>query len=75
MMDQIILTYIVIMATGGVLQLVLAFIGYTNRHVFAGTQTFAWLSLFSAIYAFGHALELTRVRQGKVSCFGLSSNT
>ena len=59
MMDQIILTYIVIMATGGVLQLVLAFIGYTNRHVFAGTQTFAWLSLFSAIYAFGHALELT----------------
>ncbi|MDL0436019.1 MULTISPECIES: histidine kinase N-terminal 7TM domain-containing protein [unclassified Niallia] len=59
MMDQIILTYIVIMTVGGVLQLVLAFIGYTNRHVFAGTRTFAWLSLFSAIYAFGHALELT----------------
>jgi len=59
MMDQIILTYIVIMTASGVLQLVLAFIGYTNRHVFAGTKTFAWLSLFSAIYAFGHALELT----------------
>lgn len=59
MMDQIILTYIVIMTAGGVLQLVLAFIGYTNRHVFAGTKTFAWLSLFSAIYVFGHALELT----------------
>lgn len=58
-MNQIIMTYVVIMALTGVIHIILAIIGYTNRQVFAGTKTFAWLSLFSAIYAFGHALELT----------------
>lgn len=58
-MNQVVMTYVVIMTLTGVFQIILAIIGYTNRQVFAGTKTFAWLSLFSAIYAFGHAFELT----------------
>ena len=58
-MDQLLQSYIALMCTAGVLQVILAIIAFYNRHAFAGTKTFAWLSVFSAIYSFGHALELT----------------
>ncbi|WP_445490697.1 histidine kinase N-terminal 7TM domain-containing diguanylate cyclase [Niallia sp. 03133] len=58
-MDQVIMTYIVVMSVTGVFQVILGIIAYQNRKVFVGTKTFVWLSAFSAIYSFGHALELT----------------
>ncbi|PKG22281.1 histidine kinase N-terminal 7TM domain-containing diguanylate cyclase [Niallia nealsonii] len=58
-MDQFLQSYIALMCTAGALQVILAIIAFHNRHVFEGTKTFVWLSVFSAIYSFGHAIELT----------------
>ncbi|GKU84544.1 histidine kinase N-terminal 7TM domain-containing protein [Niallia sp. NCCP-28] len=58
-MDQFLQSYIALMCTAGVLQVILAIIAFHNRQVFEGTKTFVWLSVFSAIYSFGHAIELT----------------
>lgn len=58
-MDQFLQSYIALMCTAGVLQVILAIIAFNHRHVFEGTKTFVWLSIFSAIYSFGHAIELT----------------
>ncbi|MFT8320300.1 MAG: histidine kinase N-terminal 7TM domain-containing protein [Bacillus sp. (in: firmicutes)] len=58
-MDHVIMIYIVVMSLTGVFQVILGIIAYWNRHIFEGTKTFVWLSAFSAIYSFGHALELT----------------
>lgn len=59
MMNHEIFTYIVIICISGVLSTLLAIYAFIKRNVFSGSKLFILMSCFSAIYIFGHALELT----------------
>lgn len=58
-MNSDIFVYIVITSISGVLSLFLAIYALSKRKVFSSSTIFIWMSLFSVIYIFGHALELT----------------
>ena len=57
-MNPDIFHYIVITSISGVLSLILALYAFSKRRILSSSTIFVWMSVFSAIYIFGHALEL-----------------
>ncbi|MFD2444592.1 histidine kinase N-terminal 7TM domain-containing protein [Bacillus sp. CGMCC 1.16607] len=57
-MNPDVFNYIVIISISGVLSLVLGAFAYAKRRAFSGSITLMFISVFSAIYTFGHAFEL-----------------
>ncbi|MBB4826779.1 diguanylate cyclase (GGDEF)-like protein [Sporosarcina luteola] len=58
-MNPDIFSYLVITSISGVLSLFLAIYAFSKRNAFSSSSIFIWMSLFSVIYIFGHAFELT----------------
>ncbi|WP_226669544.1 histidine kinase N-terminal 7TM domain-containing protein [Metabacillus litoralis] len=58
-MPSDIFIYIVLMSVAGVLNIFIGIYAYVKRTSFLGSKTFIFISLFSAIYTFGHAFELS----------------
>lgn len=57
-MNNEIFHYIVIISISGVLSILLGVYAYVRRRDFSSSQIFIWISALSALYIFGHALEL-----------------
>lgn len=57
-MDIQVKNYIVLICISGILAILMGVYAYVQKNHFSGRKTFIWISLFSAIYCFGHALEL-----------------
>ncbi|QTD43117.1 diguanylate cyclase [Sporosarcina sp. Te-1] len=58
-MNPDIFIYVVITSISGVLSLFLAIYAFSKRNAFSNSTIFIWMSLFSVMYIFGHAFELT----------------
>lgn len=58
--------YVVIISMSGVLSLILALYAYLKRRIFSSSTIFILMSIFSAIYIFGHALELSSTRMDEI---------
>lgn len=58
-MPSDIFIYIVLMSVAGVLNIFIGIYAYVKRRRFLGSKTFIFISLFSSIYTFGHAFELS----------------
>lgn len=57
-MNSSVSIFIVLAALSGVLNLLLAIYSFVNRNRYSGIKLFFWVSICSAIYAFGFAMEL-----------------
>lgn len=57
-MNTEIFNYIVITCISGALSIMLGTFAYIKRKQFSSSKTFIWITFFSAIYIFGHAIEL-----------------
>ncbi|WP_410771678.1 histidine kinase N-terminal 7TM domain-containing protein [Fontibacillus sp. BL9] len=58
-MNSTISIFIVLAALSGVLSILLAIYAFVNRNKYSGINLFFWITLLSAVYAFGFAFELT----------------
>ncbi|MDR4946437.1 hypothetical protein [Neobacillus cucumis] len=58
-MNSPIFQYIVIISVSGVLSVLLTIYAFVKKELISSRKTFIIMSVLSAIYIFGHALELS----------------
>ncbi|MBM7655190.1 histidine kinase N-terminal 7TM domain-containing protein [Neobacillus cucumis] len=66
-MNSLIFQYIVIISVSGVLSVLLTIYAFVKKELMSSRKTFIIMSVLSAIYIFGHALELSSSTINQIS--------